>query len=395
MAEPRHAPLSFRPAPRVARDEQFDETLFDRAAGAKSAPLDEDSEPGERPVREGLPRSYRMRADPHYVDQLASRRHAEPVHLLPVGQIDGPHPVETVRDLEPLIESIATVGVLQPLLVRRQNGRYLLIAGARRLAAAIAAGLAEVPCLLHVADEERAKALAAAEAVVSAPRDTAPRAADTRIPAGVFGDITEHLGGIRACLHLFGDRDRPLRERVALGLIDAEVQRAVWLSQALAVLASDPAVACNAVEINGLVQRLLATLTPERVLAGVEFEFEAQASPCLARGDEQLLAVAVAGLVGAVHALVERVHDARVTVRVSACGDEVCVEVSQANVTLPPAWQPRFFDVSWSERPGGASIGASLAAARRVAALHGGDVQLAATDRGGCTLRLTIPAVRR
>lgn len=394
MAEPRPAPLSFRPAPRVARDEQFDESLFDRAAGA-AGPLDENTEEAEETprTREGLPPSYRMRHDPHYVDQIASRRHAEPVHLVPVGHIDGPHPVQALRELQPLVESIEKVGVLQPLLVRRQNGRYLLIAGARRLAAALAAGLSEVPCLVHSADEDHARALAAAEAirVEGQAADKAMRAA-APIPAAVFSDITEHLGAIGACLHLFGDRDRPLRERVAIGLVQAEVQRAAWLSQALAVLAGDPPVASNAVEINALVERLLSALTPERVLAGVVFDYQPDAAPCVVRGDEQLLAIAVAGLVSSMHAIVERMHGARVKVRVAPGieGGNAHVEVSQDVVSLPPAWRARFFDIAWPDRPGGVSMGACIAAARRVATLHGGDLQLTAPERGGCAVTMTI-----
>ena len=48
-------------------------------------PFDDDEEPvaapnggGRRPEREGLPPSYRMRADAHYVDQLTAPRRPEP-----------------------------------------------------------------------------------------------------------------------------------------------------------------------------------------------------------------------------------------------------------------------------------------------------------------------------
>lgn len=44
-----------------------------------------------------------------------------------------------------LVQSIRTLGVLQPILVRENGNGYLLVAGARRLAAARVAGLAEIP----------------------------------------------------------------------------------------------------------------------------------------------------------------------------------------------------------------------------------------------------------
>jgi hypothetical protein len=389
--------LSFRPAPRVARDEQFDDGLFDRAAGERLPAEDEEAEPERpaRPAREGLPPSYRMRHDPHYVDQIASRRHAEPVLLVPVGAIDGPHPVDAPRDLQPLAESIAKVGVLQPLLVRRQGGRYHLIAGTRRLAGAIAAGMTEVPCIVHVADEERARVLAEAEAVRGAPAGEPQAGTEARapIPAAVFTDITEHLGAIGACLHLFGDRDRPLRERVAMELVQAEVQQAAWLVQALAVLASEPSLVPNTVDVEGLVRRLLDSSTPERVLAGVVIEHEPHPQPCLVTGDQQLIAVAVAGLLRSAHALVEKVEDARVSVRVfpEAGTRRVSVAVRQDLVRIPTAWRMRFFDMGWEDRPGGMSVGACLVAAQRVARMHGGAIHLGASERG-CTLTLSLPA---
>jgi len=53
-----------------------------------------------------------------------------------------------------LIESIRVNGIIQPLSVRKnENGCYELIAGERRLKAAICAGLRRVPCVLHKADD--------------------------------------------------------------------------------------------------------------------------------------------------------------------------------------------------------------------------------------------------
>ena len=52
-------------------------------------------------------------------------------------------------DVSELAQSISELGVLQPLLVRsKPGGRYGLVAGHRRLAGAVQAGLAEVPVLV-------------------------------------------------------------------------------------------------------------------------------------------------------------------------------------------------------------------------------------------------------
>lgn len=210
------------------------------------------------------------------------------------------------------------------------------------------------------------------------------------IPVSVFSELTEHLGAIGACLLLFGDHQRPLRERVAIELVQAEVQRAAWLSQALAVLAGDPPVVSNAVEVEPLVRRVVAAFAPERALAGMEVECDVAPGLPALRGDEQLLGIGLAGLIAAIHALIERKPDARVRVQAVAFRSELRVSVSQDVVSLPPASRMRFFDLAWAERPGGVGVGARLAAARRVADLHGGKVQLTATERG-CTLALALP----
>ncbi len=53
-------------------------------------------------------------------------------------------------ELKSLADSISANGIIQPLTVRKgENGKYLLIAGERRLRAAKIAGLRRIPCVLH------------------------------------------------------------------------------------------------------------------------------------------------------------------------------------------------------------------------------------------------------
>ena len=60
-------------------------------------------------------------------------------------------------ELKQLSDSIQASGIIQPLAVRKApDGSYQLIAGERRLKAAIMAGLRRVPCILHKTDDETA-----------------------------------------------------------------------------------------------------------------------------------------------------------------------------------------------------------------------------------------------
>jgi ParB family chromosome partitioning protein len=59
------------------------------------------------------------------------------------------------RHLEELAQSIRTHGVIQPILVRRMNGRFEIVAGERRWRAAQRAGLLKVPAVVRdVADAD-------------------------------------------------------------------------------------------------------------------------------------------------------------------------------------------------------------------------------------------------
>ncbi len=346
--------------------------------------VDEEREPDEeRPrEREGLPPGYRMRADAHYVDQLVSRRHAEPLQLVAVGRIDGPHP--TTGNLEPLIRSITRHGILQPLIVRRQDGRYQLIAGSRRLAAAMAAGLESVPCLVRIGDDEMCREIADAanlqhiEPAAPAPASAAPGPTErpgpspTPLAEAGFPELMEHLGAISACLHLFAERERPVRERVAFGLIRAEVHRAAWLAQALAALTGSPAPVRVALDLRALVRRVAAAMEPERQLSGVEVDIRLGA-PAQVRGDATLLAVALGGLVCAMQAVVEQAGGRRVRLGVEpARPDGARIVVAPEACVVPDAVAAAFLDPDWTERPGGPTASVGVAAAARIAALHGG-----------------------
>lgn len=67
------------------------------------------------------------------------------------------------KSLKELTDSIREKGILEPLLVRRNNSGFELIAGERRLRAAKLAELTEVPVLIMDASDEEAQELAIIE----------------------------------------------------------------------------------------------------------------------------------------------------------------------------------------------------------------------------------------
>lgn len=65
-----------------------------------------------------------------------------------------PRTVFREEALDELAQSIGQHGVLQPLSVRRVGTTYELIAGERRLRAALRAGLTEIPCIIMTMDDK-------------------------------------------------------------------------------------------------------------------------------------------------------------------------------------------------------------------------------------------------
>jgi ParB family chromosome partitioning protein len=99
-----------------------------------------------------------MRHDRHFVDELAQRMGEGIGRMVRITAITAnqDQPRSSLGALDDLKSSIDSHGVLEPLLVRQiENGRYELVSGERRFHAAMAVGLAEVPCIeLQVSDQQ-------------------------------------------------------------------------------------------------------------------------------------------------------------------------------------------------------------------------------------------------
>ena len=80
------------------------------------------------------------------------------VIFLPIRSIrpnpDQPRKIFKEKALMDLADSISRHGILQPLSVRRVGSAYELIAGERRLRAALQAGLTEIPCIVMTMDQQ-------------------------------------------------------------------------------------------------------------------------------------------------------------------------------------------------------------------------------------------------
>ena len=97
--------------------------------------------------KRGLPLRVKMRHDTHFVEELTSRHETPVGKMVPLSAIepDPEQPRKSMGDLDDLVASIESKGVLEPILVRPlgedDGSEFRIISGERRYRAAQEAGL--------------------------------------------------------------------------------------------------------------------------------------------------------------------------------------------------------------------------------------------------------------
>ena len=351
---------------------------------------------GRRPLpeREGLPAGFRMRADAHYVEQLD----AGPAASLRTVDIDA---IQTgTAALEPalpsLVDSVRKHGVLEPLLVQHDRRRqlYRLIAGRRRLAAARAAALTHVPCVLHAISDAQA-----AELTETLRRSTAPSESRASAPPGPISaapierELDATLNGIASAVALLAASSTSVRTGAA-ELVRIECRRALRLLTALRVVQGEWPVRKVPILASLLVTRAAQAIQEEHRGAGVGHEVRvASTDHVILNGNDELLFAAICNAV----ASLDVAADARQprNVALSLVTDEpamASIDVHDAGLRLPQSWTASAFDEPWPVDKGAAAM-TLLRAVREIARWHGGTASMAADD-DGARVRITLPIAR-
>lgn len=106
----------------------------------------------------GLPDALAMRHDPHFVELLSSRSKGPLIRMISLSRIDAnPRQARNeLGDIDELMASIKSKGVLEPILVRPMGERYEIVAGERRFRASQNLGMSEISCIEMNIDESEA-----------------------------------------------------------------------------------------------------------------------------------------------------------------------------------------------------------------------------------------------
>lgn len=346
-------------------------------------PIPEGIPQGEQdfPVREGLPAHYRMRADAHYVDQLDVPP-ASSVQILALDVIDTTG--EATPPAAALLESITRYGVLEPLLVQKRDRRYKLIAGRHRLAAAAAAGLREVPCLVRRLTEDEARSLAA---TVQGPPDTA---APTEPPNDVLdeGQVAASLSAVLSCAGLVNEGAPHLTREVALDMIRAETQRALCAIRTAQFITRGFPQTFSPVTVRRVLTSIVNAVGPEVRLRGSRLVTRVEvADETMIDVDGDSLVAAVSAVVLLLSAGLRDVRGARLDLQAAASHPgRLTLTIAQESVILPNAT----LAITNGEEPVFESSVAPLVAIRHLARHYGGTCAASRLARG-TQVSITLP----
>jgi ParB family chromosome partitioning protein len=153
----------------------------------------------------------------------------EKIHQVDLHSVS-PSPLQPRKEfraeaLQELVSSIREHGIIQPLIVRRVNGRHELIAGERRWRAAQEIGLTEVPVIIRTADDLEVLELSLIENLQRADLNPIEEAQGYARLADEFKmrqeDIAQKVGRSRASV------------ANAMRLLDLHPQIQTWLGQDL------------------------------------------------------------------------------------------------------------------------------------------------------------------
>lgn len=147
----------------------------------------------------GLPNSFGMRHDNHFVELITSRATGPQIRMISVDKID-PSPQQARTELgnmQELMASIKSKGILEPILVRRRGERYEIIAGERRYIAAKRIALTDIPCIEMDVKDNEAMELALIENLQR--KDL---------------DVFEEADGLRSLIDLYGYSHNDLSEKL-------------------------------------------------------------------------------------------------------------------------------------------------------------------------------------
>jgi signal transduction histidine kinase len=213
------------------------------------------------------------------------------------------------------------------------------------------------------------------------------------LAAGVAHEVNNPLGTIAACADaaaakVGGERPDPARAQELLRTVGAEARRCSRIVADLMDLARDGEPAAGPVDLGALVTETVELTRLNPRLGKVPIDVATLEPTPLLLADSGRLKQALLNLLA--NAVQVSPAGTRVEVAVSRDGDGAAVSVRDRGPGVPPTDRRRIFEPFRTARPGGTGIGLTIV--DRVAASHGGSVEIEDAPGGGALFRLRLPA---
>jgi ParB family chromosome partitioning protein len=145
--------------------------------------------------------------------EFSERQKSITLKEIPISQLKisryNPRESTLTEDIEEFANNVKNEGIIQPIVVRNEDGKYEVVAGARRLEAAKKAPLPSVPCLIRDLTDREAQRIGLEENLHRKDLDVRERA----IAIKKLLDI--HEGKVSKIAKLIGVSDDTLREWLA------------------------------------------------------------------------------------------------------------------------------------------------------------------------------------
>jgi len=206
----------------------------------------------------------------------------------------------------------------------------------------------------------------------------------------VMAQLNDEISAMLSAAATLADGS-PLVRRMGADLLRAQAWRASWLLHASALIDGRHRGQSGAKAVSQIVEQLRQGLSPECRLSGATLELAATDWNAPLTIDERALVAAVTGAVYATLSVATASEGMHIRVSLDPAGGELRqVEVAQADVTAAPGTSLRFFDASWSDRPGGWSASLAALTVRAAAQQLGGNAVFVPGERRGTTIRLNL-----